>query len=57
MSLCISQILYLFLAYMTVFSRFEALHVSSMDRYLLRIEPLIAFMVAFLLSRSAKMIQ
>lgn len=45
--LSITQIVYLFVAYLTVFSRFEALHASSMDRYLLRIDPLIA--VAFIL--------
>jgi hypothetical protein len=54
LSLCVSQILYLFFAYLTVFSRFEALHASSMDRYLLRIEPLIAFAIAFILVHSAQ---
>ena len=45
--LVVAQISYLFVAYLTVFSTFEALHASSMDRYLLRIDPLIA--VAFIL--------
>ncbi|KUO94948.1 hypothetical protein [Ferroacidibacillus organovorans] len=37
-----AQFAYLFTAYMTVFSSFEALHASSLDRYLLRIDPLIS---------------
>lgn len=41
-----AQIVYLFVSYLTVFSRFEALHASAMDRYLLRIDPLIAFALA-----------
>ncbi len=47
--LSITQIVYLFVAYLTVFSRFEAMHASSMDRYLLRIDPLIAVAFIFLI--------
>ena len=46
--LALAQIGYLFVAYLTVFSRFEALHASSMDRYLLRIDPMIAVAFALL---------
>lgn len=46
-AVAVAQIAYLFAAYLTVFSSFEALHASSFDRYLLRDDPLIA--VAFVL--------
>ena len=37
-----AQIVYLLAAYVSVFSVFEALHASSLDRYLLRIDPITA---------------
>jgi len=49
-----AQIAYLFVAYLTVFSRFEALHASSLDRYLLRIDPLIAVALIFILAPTAE---
>ncbi len=48
----LAQIAYLFVAYITVFSRFEALHASSMDRYLLRVDPILSIaLVLFLATR------
>ncbi len=49
-ALVCAQIVYLFVAYMTVFSAFEALHASSLDRYLMRVDPLIAVAFVLLLS-------
>jgi len=46
-ALVFAQIAYLFAAYMIVFPAFQALHASSLDRYLMRVDPLIA--VAFVL--------
>lgn len=43
----VTHIVYLFVAYLAVFSSFEALHASAMNRYLLRLDPMIA--VAFIL--------
>ncbi len=37
-----AQIVYLLAAYVSVFSVFEALHASSLDRYMLRIDPITA---------------
>lgn len=48
----IAQIAYLFAAYLTVFSRFEALHASSFDRYLLRDDPLIALAFVLWIARN-----
>lgn len=42
LAVVLTQFAYLFTAYMTVFSSFEALHASSLDRYLLRVDPLIS---------------
>jgi len=46
---CISQLIYLFAAYLAVFSAFEALHASALERYLLRLDPLIACAVVLAL--------
>ncbi|MCY0900728.1 MAG: hypothetical protein OWU32_00900 [Firmicutes bacterium] len=47
--ICISQLVYLFAAYLAVFSAFEALHASALERYLLRLDPLIACAVVLAL--------
>ena len=46
------QLLYLMVAYLTVFTTFEAMHASSLPRYMLRNDPLIA--IAFILLISGK---
>ena len=47
----IAQIVYLFAAYMVVFPTFQALHTSSLDRYLMRVDPLIAVAFVLLLAK------
>ena len=49
-----AQIVYLLTAYLSVFSVFEALHASSLDRYLLRIDPIIAAVFIIWLGASHK---
>ena len=45
-SICLAQIVYLWIAYLTMFSVFEGLHASSSERYLMRIDPLTAIAFA-----------
>ena len=45
-SICLAQIVYLWIAYTTMFSVFEGLHASSSERYLMRIDPLTAIAFA-----------
>ncbi len=44
------QLIYLFVAYLTVFTTFEAMHASSLPRYMLRNDPLIAIAFTLLIS-------
>ena len=45
-SICLAQIMYLWIAYLTMFPVFEGLHASSSERYLMRIDPLTAIAFA-----------
>jgi len=47
-TVAVFQAIYLFVAYVTVFTAFEAVHASSLDRYMLRDDPLIAIACALL---------
>ena len=46
----LAQFAYLFVTYLTVFTTYEAMHASSLPRYMLRNDPLIAIAFALLLS-------
>ncbi|MCY0870541.1 MAG: hypothetical protein OWT27_08130 [Firmicutes bacterium] len=47
-TVAVFQAIYLFVAYVTVFTAFEAVHASSLDRYMLRDDPLTAIACALL---------
>ncbi len=46
----LAQLVYLMVAYLTVFTTFEAMHASSLPRYMLRNDPLIAIAFTLLIS-------
>lgn len=46
----ITQLVYLFVAYLSVFTTYEAAHASSLPRYMLRNDPLIALAYVYLLN-------
>ncbi len=53
-ALSIAQLAYLFVTYLTVFTTYEAMHASSLPRYMLRNDPLIAIAFALLISGVGK---